>query len=117
MRPLNIGLCAVLLLAAGERGSAWGAGYWNVPSNFCQCAGYGCGAGYHAPLVLGPVSWRGWLSKNEIRLPYSPRPPYGAYGYGEAAGRDDFSAPTMLEAETLPPPRPIPTGYRPPLRY
>ncbi|HEY3391476.1 MAG TPA: hypothetical protein VGK58_02125 [Lacipirellulaceae bacterium] len=53
------------------------AGYWNVPSNFWQCAGCSCGGGYHAPLVLGPMSWHGWCSKNHYRLPYPPAPGYG----------------------------------------
>jgi hypothetical protein len=49
-------------------------GYWNMPGSFCQCIGCGFGGGYHAPLVLGPVSCDGWLGINERRLPYPPTP-------------------------------------------
>lgn len=65
-------------------------GYWNVPSTICQCFGYGCGAGYHAPLVLGPSSCKGLLAINEQRLPHAPSPPcvgYHCQDYGFAAGQ------------------------------
>lgn len=60
--------------------SALATGYWNVPSTICQCFGYGCGAGYHTPLVLGPISCKGCLAINERRLPYPPSPPCPGYG-------------------------------------
>ena len=65
-------------------------GYWNEPGNFCQCWGYGDGAGYHAPLVLGPPEHCGWFALHEVRLACPPGPPnyccnYGATcGYGES---------------------------------
>jgi hypothetical protein len=59
-------------------------GYWNVPGNFCQCVGCGWGAGYHAPLVLGPPTCAGWLNPHEVRLVCPPGPPCG-YSY-ESAG-------------------------------
>ena len=77
---------------------AGAAGYWNVPSNFWQCAGCGCGGGYHAPLVLGPMSWHGWCSKNHYRLPHAPAT---CYGCGHRGG--GFEQPTILE----PAPQPV----------
>jgi hypothetical protein len=55
-------------------------GYWNVPGNFCQCWGYGWGAGHHACLTLGPVSHEGLCAHNQVRLPYAPQPPHACYG-------------------------------------
>jgi hypothetical protein len=79
---------------------AHGAGYWNVPSSFCQYIGYGCGAGYHAPLLLGPVSWEGWLATNERRLPYPPSSPYSGCGYGNGY---QIAEPTVMEPATFAP--------------
>jgi hypothetical protein len=72
--------------------SADAAGYWNMPGNKWQWAGSGCGGGYHAPLVLGPISWRGWLAKNHYRLPHAPGPCYGCGHYGSV-----FEQPTIME--------------------
>jgi hypothetical protein len=95
----------------------YAAGYWNVPSTFCQCIGYGCGAGYHAPLVLGPVSHAGWLDHNEIRLPYAPRP---AYAPGCYNCRNTFESSSVLESMNLLPAgrrfAPTPAAHRSPLR-
>src|SRR3954454_14653009 len=48
------------------------AGCYNTPSNFCQCIGCGCGGGYHAPLVMGPVTCDRFFARNQVRLPYAP---------------------------------------------
>jgi hypothetical protein len=72
--------------------SAAAAGYWNVPSSLPQWAGCGCGGGYHAPFVLGPMSWDGWLAHNHYRLPYSPAPCYGCGHCGRG-----FEQPTIME--------------------
>lgn len=80
---------------------AWAAGYWNVPGTFCQCMGFGCGAGYHAPLVLGPVSWEGWCAHNEIRLPHAPSPSCGPYFWGTYGASYSFESPSRL----------VPAGY------
>jgi hypothetical protein len=63
-------------------GSARAVGYWNVPGNFCQCWGYGWGAGHHACLTLGPITHEGCFAHNTDRLSYAPRPPYACYGAG-----------------------------------
>jgi hypothetical protein len=74
-------LCLAIVVAACMAGFATSradaVGYWNVPGNFCQCWGYGWGAGYHAPLVLGPPTYAGWLNPHEVRLACPPGPPCG----------------------------------------
>jgi hypothetical protein len=87
---------AICLLQVGSQ-PVEAAGYWNVPSNFCQCAGCGFGGGYHAPLVLGPMSCHGWCAKNHYRLPHAPAP---CYGCGHCGG--GFEQPTIMD----PPPQP-----------
>jgi len=84
---------AALFLTSGVPASA--TGYWNMPSSCCQLLGYGCGAGYHAPLVLGPINWSDWCTHNEVRLPYSPAVPYGWSGCSQ--GGSGFAAPTLME--------------------
>jgi len=69
-------------------------GYWNLPGNFCQCAGYGWGAGHHSCLVLGPMSCNGCCAHNEVRLPCAPQPPYGSYGCSNF--NFDFRQPAQL---------------------
>jgi hypothetical protein len=89
---------AVLATAA----PAGAAGYWHVPSSFCQCVGSGWGAGYHAPLVLGPGSCRSLCTTNEVRLPYAPAPYYGCTMQNGCAG--GYYQPTQLEPlPALPP--------------
>jgi hypothetical protein len=63
---------AVLLVVACSAASAGAAGYWNVPSTFCQCMNVGWGAGYHACLVLGPINCDGLCDHKELRVPYPP---------------------------------------------
>jgi hypothetical protein len=105
-------------------------GYWNVPGNVCQCWGYGNGAGYHAPLVLGPVSLKGCLAHNEVRLPYAPAPPYCWTRCGGSESCCEIGEPSMLESEALPGPTraaapvtptrslaPDSATYRVPFRY
>jgi hypothetical protein len=105
-------------------------GYWNVPGNVCQCWGYGLGAGYHAPLVLGPVSIKGCLAHNEVRLPYSPAPPYcwtgcsgGGCAIGEASALESEltpgapSGPMPIEPTPAPELAPGPAAFRVPFRY
>jgi len=73
-------LAAAIGLLAFASGSARAIGYYNLPGSFCQCFGYGNGAGHHACLVLGPANSRGFCATNEVRLEYPPQPPYGYYG-------------------------------------
>ena len=65
-------LAALAVLAGSQFAGA--AGYWNVPSHFCQWCGCGFGAGYHAPLILGPPTYDCFAGPNEIRVPYAPNP-------------------------------------------
>jgi hypothetical protein len=99
-------ILGAILFATTAATPAAGTGYYNVPSSFWQCVGCGRGGGYHAPLVLGPVSCRGWCAANQQRLPFSPSPPYGSAGCGGYGG--DFAAPTVLDPAPVPsPPSPI----------
>jgi hypothetical protein len=101
---------ALWLLETAAR-PAEAAGYWNVPSNFWQCAGCCCGGGYHAPLVLGPMSCRGWCAKNHYRLPHAPAP---CYGGGYCGG--GFEQPTIMDPAPQPvvaPIAPVSRTHRP----
>jgi len=105
-------LLGAALVAMCSSTPAGATGYWNLPSSFCQCTGYGCGTGYHAPLVLGPIDWDGWCAPNEIRLTYPPSPPSGWAGCGRCG--DDIAAPTMLEpTPAAPAVEPVSRRHRP----
>jgi hypothetical protein len=94
---------AVLLLGAWAAPCASAIGYWNIPGNFCQWWGYGNGPGYHAPMVLGPVSHQGWHDCNLTRLPYPPKPAnYCNGGCGGDANFGEYGQPTVLEAQPTP---------------
>jgi hypothetical protein len=115
MRSLRLTICIAALVSATALlavSSARANGYWNVPSTFCQCMGVGWGAGYHAPFVLGPITWHEWCDHKEVRLPYAPAPPnyYGHAAYGYQCGQ-----PSRLESSEIPQPQPqtMPT-YAPP---
>lgn len=73
-----IAIVAVGCFAIAPR-PAHAIGYYNVPGSFCQCFGYGNGAGHHACLVLGPLSCRGFCDTKEVRLECPPQPPYAYY--------------------------------------
>lgn len=106
-------------------------GYYNVPGSFCQCFGYGCGAGYHAPLCLGPVSCRGFCRHGVNRLPYRPYSPYAGCdcGGGCAECGCNLDQPSVLEPAYVPAPAtgpmvepatepvPEPAAFRVPFRY
>jgi hypothetical protein len=94
-----IGAIGLLSAVAEPTGAA---GYWNVPSSFPQWAGFGCGGGYHAPLVLGPMSCRGWFVHNHYRLPHAPAP---CCGCGHCGG--GFEQPTIMEPAAQPATAPI----------
>ena len=95
-------ILAALLMVHWVAAPAGATGYWNVPSTFCQCVGCGWGAGYHAPLVLGPITCGGWCDPNEVRLPYSPAAAYGCYSSGD--GGCNCGQPSRLEAAVVRPP-------------
>ena len=88
---------------------AFAAGYYNLPGSFCQCFGYGNGAGYHACLVLGPLSCRGFCTTHEVRLDCPPQPPYGYYGNARCGSS---MGGTLLE-EPVPTPTPAASGTAP----
>lgn len=124
-------LCAALAvglsLVAWAPATAWAIGYYNLPGNFCQCFGYGNGPGYHAPLVLGPVSCHGCCHHGVERLPSAPCSPYAGFGCGYGCGDCgcDVGEPSLLEptAEPMPAPGPMlepaptPAAFRVPFRY
>jgi hypothetical protein len=72
-------------------------GYWNMPGNFCQCWGYGWGAGYHSCLVLGPPSCDGILNPHEVRLMCAPGPP----SYCDHATNCGCASQSVFEPSTL----------------
>lgn len=119
-RRLNLCLAFffAMLIAVATAPPAAATGYWNVPSSVCQCMGYGYGAGYHAPLVLGPISCDGWLARNEQRLPYTPCSPTAWYDCGDCGGNGrerSFVAPSILPPAS-PALAPARAAYRPPYR-
>jgi hypothetical protein len=77
-------LCTAMIAAGTWCGfaaaPASAVGYYNLPGTFCQCFGYGNGAGHHACLVLGPSTPWGCCATNEVRLPYPPQPTYDCSG-------------------------------------
>lgn len=87
---------------------AQATGYWNVTGNFCQCWGYGWGAGYHSCLVLGPPSCAGFLNPHEVRLICPPGPPCGC-SYGSScdcanSGQSVIEPSTLSATDRQPPP-------------
>lgn len=107
-RHQAIGVVLFMLAIAAP---AFGSGYWNVPSSCWQNMGFGCGGGYHAPLVLGPVNCREAFRHNHFRLPYAPSPPPCA-GCSES-----FAAPSVLEQTPAPTPAVDPTSRTPRLPF
>jgi hypothetical protein len=89
----TIVVVVAFVLALGAAEAARAVGYWNVPGSTWQWWGYGCGAGYHAKLVLGPISVHDALAHNEVRLPYAPQPPSYCGYYGCAC---DYGQPSVL---------------------
>jgi hypothetical protein len=114
-------LCLVLIVAAGLFASlvvavepAAAISYYNVPGSFCQCFGYGNGAGHHACLVLGPSTCEGFCSTHEVRLECPPQPPYGYYNcalYGAASQGTWINEPVPVQV--APQPAPTPAAMRP----
>jgi hypothetical protein len=94
--------CAILLATFAIVSRASAVGYWNIPGNVCQCSGYGWGAGYHAKLVLGPITHHDFLAHNEVRLPFAPQPPYVYYdhcGCDHDYGQQSLIAPGAVPVE------------------
>ena len=116
-----------LMMVALSPAPALAIGYYNLPGNICQCFGYGVGAGYHAPLVLGPPSMKRSFAHNTQRLWHAPGPPCSYPGNTFVS--NDFGGtitePTKLEPapavapQSLPPPAAAenPAAFRVPYRY
>jgi hypothetical protein len=106
MRGRNLISCLTVVSAIvlGTPGieQARAAGYWNMPGTHAQRAGHGYGAGYHAPLILGPVRFDGWGLGNQVRLPYSPSP-YHVWANCSDCGRMEEAQSSM---EAVVPTRP-----------
>jgi hypothetical protein len=94
-----------IIIVLGSAAVASATGYWNMPGTFCQWSGHGYGGGYHAPLVLGPVTYECLSTPNDVRLPCAPNPyacaPY--YGNGGGCGCGG-SQPTMMSPSVQPVP-------------
>lgn len=97
---LIVAMLAALAIAGAVVPSASAAGYWNLPSTFCQCFGYGYGAGHHAPFVLGPIQCGGYCNHKEVRLPCPPRPPYSWHGWADS-GTAGGCQPSMFNPSAL----------------
>lgn len=102
-------ILAVLTVSA----PAHAIGYWNMPGNFCQYWGYGCGGGYHACFVLGPASCDDCCTHNLVRVPHAPRPPYECCGSVNACYTNGYDgAYNLMTAEPVAP-LSAPTPSRP----
>jgi hypothetical protein len=107
---LAVALGAAVGLLATTAAPASAIGYYNLPGSFCQCFGYGNGAGHHACLVLGPASCAGFCATHEVRLEHPPQPPYGYYGCCANGQCGAMSRGTWLEG---PEPSLAPAAMRP----
>jgi hypothetical protein len=112
--------CVLALAAAllvGPAAPAGAVGYWNMPTSFSQWWGYGCGPGYHAPMVLGPVNARDLLRPQmEIRLQCAPRPTCCWAGCDCASGEPLLEPTSLPDAAPMPAPEPAvlrPASSRP----
>jgi hypothetical protein len=120
-----VAACCVAIALAPATASA--IGYFNMPGNYAQFWGYGCGPGYHACMVLGPISFHGGFRHGVERLPYPPSSPYfardcscGAGGYGCEIGGPTLLEPTVEPMPVPGPsiePTPAPSAFRVPFRY
>jgi hypothetical protein len=103
-------LAAMVILEAVYTSRLQAAGYWNVPGTIAQRQGHGFGGGYHAPLILGPVTFDGWLLPNHVRLPYAPAPSC-CYAHGCDCGQM-IETPTAMEGVVTTSHAPPPAGTR-----
>jgi hypothetical protein len=115
-RSFTTVLVALTLVAIANSRTAQATGYWNMPGTFCQWCGCGFGGGYHAPLVLGPLTHECFEGPNEIRIAQAPNPyacaPYGGGGcggcnctgsaMGPATPQQQQSQPEMIQPATNP---------------
>ncbi len=105
-------LAAVIVAVAGlvNAQAAQATGYWNMPGTFCQWWGCGFGGGYHAPLVLGPLTHECWEGPNEIRMPQAPNP-YACSPYGNCGCNG--GAPTVRSMPSQPQPEMVQPAANP----
>ncbi len=109
-RPGSWGVLILAVLVVVVSAAPAGAvGYWNMPTSASQWWGYGCGPGYHAPMVLGPMTAQELVRPNMIRrLPCPPPAECCWSGYG-CCGAEMMEEPTMLP-EAAPQPQPQPAA-------
>src|SRR4051812_3360567 len=94
-RSFTTFLVALMLAAIANSRTAQATGYWNMPGTFCQWCGCGFGGGYHAPLVLGPLTHECFEGPNEIRMAQAPNPYGCAQPGGGGYGGCNCAAPAM----------------------
>ena len=92
---LIAGVVVTAVLGMAGAIQACAAGYFNLPGTITQWAGHGYGAGYHAPLILGPIKFDGWHVRHEVRLPSAPCASCACAGCGD--GGQMVASPTMME--------------------
>lgn len=111
-----VGCTALLAMAAAQ--PAGGAGIWNMPTTARQYMGVGFGAGYHAPMVVGPA-WRVGPASPGVERTRFPLLRGGHWGasfqmtpiYSEGA----YTPPLHLETHPSSAPLPHPRiGFAPP---
>lgn len=110
LRSFLAGTAIAIAVIALTASPVAAVGYYNLPGNFCQCFGYGNGAGYHSCLVLGPSTCWGCCAPNEVRLDCPPRPSGYGCGCGYGYGGNDFAP---VHYSPAPEPAASPTEYRP----
>jgi len=106
---------SALAVVATLAEAAGAAGYYNLPGSFCQCFGYGNGAGYHSCLVLGPSTGCGYCAPNEVRLECPPQPPYAYYGSVQCNSMNSgtwIQEPVQVQPPSVEP-TPAPSAARP----
>jgi hypothetical protein len=90
-----VALAALAAVGAPGVERSRAAGYFNMPGNMMQRTGHGYGAGYHAPLILGPIKFDGWHVRNEVRLPSAPRASCACAGGGDCGQM--METPSMMQ--------------------
>lgn len=110
-----LGICTALLGIVFPSW-AWGAGIWNMPTTARQYVGVGFGAGYHAPLVVGPA-WRvGPASPGVERTRLPILRSYWASNFHPTAihSAEPYGAPLQAGAYPAAPMRHPGVGFSPP---
>lgn len=99
-RPLAVLIVAVAALAISQ--SALATGWWNLPCTCWQWNGCGYGGGYHAPLVLGPLTHECFQRPNQYRVDQAPNPYACAPYNGESCGCNGGAEATSMPPSSQP---------------